>query len=151
MNHDRQIVALTGGLVLAMWASGCRNLMAPTPQPSPRGTVADPCGDRLQDLCGQLLRYYSEHRELPQSLADLGKVGKEQPCPTVCPVSGKSYVYDRSGLQVPGQPGQLIVYDPEPSHSGMRKGILLETPRPGKPLLACVKSVPEAAFSSQKK
>ena len=56
--------------------------------------------------------------------------------PLVCPVSGKAYVYSPDGMPIANRPGRLVLYDPEPSHSGMRWGILVGTSSDGESITA---------------
>ncbi|MFH1731064.1 MAG: hypothetical protein ABIF82_05350 [Planctomycetota bacterium] len=137
--------ALLALLALAALAAGCRTT---SPPPVTLGLGTDPCADRLHDICGELLIYYAVHKELPERLADLDKKGTGPTAALVCPTSGKPYAYDRTGLQVRGWPGKLIMYDAEPCHSGTRWGILAEPPRPGEPLVVRVVRPPETAFSA---
>ena len=134
-------------LGLAAVMTGCMWRTTPAATTGAGTDVYDPCAERLHDACGQLLLYYSTHQELPQGLDDLSELGPELGAPPlVCPTSGKPYVYDRQGLQVPGWPGRLVVYDAEPCHAGRRWGIVAEPPQPGKPLVVRVARPPENAF-----
>jgi len=108
-------------IVLAAAAVGCQ-----VKEPARPSARMDACADRLHDLCGHLLLYYSAHGKLPPSLEDLNSTGRFRPPPAVCPVSGKAYVYNPEGLEIPDRQGRLVVYDPEPSHAGMRWGILVD-------------------------
>ena len=85
----------------------------------------DPCAERLHDISGHLLLCYSTHRKLPPTPAELASDGGLPLPPLVCPASGKPYVYNPDGVSIPNLPGRLVLYDPEPSHSGMRWGILV--------------------------
>ena len=145
MNRNLERLAAKTILTLAVLAGGCQFQPATAP-PDDAQAETDPCAERLHDLCGQLLLYYSIHDELPRSLAELPKTGA---APAVCPVSGKPYGYDRQGIQVVGWPGRLIVYDAEPCHDGLRWGILADAPRPGKPLVVRVARPPENAIRWQ--
>jgi hypothetical protein len=136
------------------WNAGMVGKAAP-PTPTAGDAAFDPCAERLHDLCGQLLLYYARHEQLPQGLADLNK-GTSQPSgplggefaaePLVCPASGKAYVYNRTGLEVSGRSGRLIVYDAAACHVGMRSGILMEPPQPGKSPVLKVIRPPESAI-----
>ena len=145
MNRVRPIAAWIALLAAAV-AAGCRT---PAPPPVARGVESDPCADRLHDLCGRLLLYYSAHAQLPEHLADLGGVGSDAAASLACPVSGKPYLYIPRGLPVPGWPGRLILHDAEPCHSGRRWGILAEPPRSREPLVVRVVRVPETAVRRQ--
>jgi hypothetical protein len=125
------------------------------PSAAPPATVApavylDPCAEQLHDVCGLFLLYYSAHDKLPQRLDELAEFGTVT-VPMVCPTSHKAYVYDRKGLPVglpdDGGTGVLVLYDPEPTHTGTRFAILVEPPEHGKPLVARVVQLPEASFA----
>jgi hypothetical protein len=113
----------------------------PAKTPSPE--IDDPCVNRLHDLCGPLLLYYKVKRQLPQHLEDLGKVYPGPLPPLVCPASNKPYVYDRDGLEIPDSTWRIVVYDPEPSHYGKRRVILMDPASPGHPIEARTELVPE--------
>ena len=133
--------------LLAAAALGCQmeeEPIVPVRRPSVR---TDPCAERLHDVCGQLLLYHGTHRKLPESLEELGAPGSAMEWPPVCPTSGEPYVYNPAGLQIPGQPGRLVLYDARPSHSGMRWGILLSDTGSGGTLAARVLLLPEEAIS----
>ena len=122
---------LTAVCCLAAMASGCRPA-EPEPGPVRRPSIRrDVCGERLHDICGHLLLYHAVHKRLPPTLADLPPTGDLPLPPLVCPVSGKAYIYNPNGLPIANRPGRLVMYDPEPSHSGMRWGILVGTSSDG--------------------
>lgn len=118
---ERRVRALAFLLILAIVCvlSGCRvagrrESWAPV----------DPCRDRLHQISGHLLLYYAAHGQLPPTLDRLPRLGDQGELPPlVCPVSGKSYVYDRDGIAAPDGRGRVVLYDAEPVHSGMRWGI----------------------------
>jgi len=108
-------------------AGGCRPIPsageARPPLPAP---AADPCAERLHDLCGPLLLYRAVHGNLPDRLEDLRRVaGAGEDLRFECPASGQPYLYDKTGIAVPGQPGRIVVRDPLPSHSGIRWAIAM--------------------------
>lgn len=108
----------------------------------------DPCAMRLHDLSGLLLMYQMEHGQLPAALSDLaGFPGFDQLGGLVCPVSGKPYVYNPNGIMLPEQNKHVIVYDPEPSHAGMRLAITIDDPRDDQPMLTRVLVLPETFFT----
>ena len=81
----------------------------------------DPCGDRMQDLCGALLSYYLVKHQGPSKLEDLQQfadIGDN--LKFTCPVSGKPYVYVAEGLEATGQDIRIYIYDPTPIHHGNR-------------------------------
>jgi hypothetical protein len=127
--HRRMLVAPAAAwLVVAALAGGCQT---PPPQTQRPPVQFDACAERLHDLCGQFLLYYSAHRKLPPTVADLAAAGSLSSAPPVCPVSRRPYVYNPSGLTVPGRKGRVVLYDAEPCHSGMRWGVLVDTPAGG--------------------
>ena len=114
--------------VVAALAIGCHTT---APEPSQPSIQLDPCAERLHDLCGHLLLYCSVHKKLPPTLEELAATSSPASAPLVCPLSKKPYVYDPVGLPIEGRPGRLVLYDPEPTHSGMRWGILAAAPTEG--------------------
>ena len=103
--------------------------------------VGDPCVERLHDLSGLLLVYVKMHKQLPETLDDLAELAKtyniKMP-PLQCPVSGKAYIYVQEGFPAPQSPillqvdrairydlGRVFIYDPAPSHGGMRAAVTL--------------------------
>jgi len=116
------------GLAGAAAVPGC-----PRAEPEPHRPVldTDPCAERLHDVCGYLLSYYAANRKLPDALGDLAAVGMTSPALLSCPTSGKPYTYDPFGPALPGRRGRLVVYDAEPTHAGMRWGILAVMPPGG--------------------
>ena len=113
-------------LAAALLAGGCG------PQPPDavhRSAVAtDACADRMHEILGHVLLYYAAHRKLPPTAEALVAAGGGRVPPLACPISGKAYVYDPKGLPIAGRKGAVVLYDPEPSHWGMRWGILIEPP-----------------------
>jgi hypothetical protein len=126
--------------------AGCPPQQPPPPKTGNIDLDADPCAQRLGGLCEELLLYYSMHKELPQSLADLKLKDAAAAQLLVCPKCGKPYKYDPGGLLVLGWPGRLIVYDAEPCHAGLRWGIVSDPPRPGQPLIVRPARPPEKAI-----
>jgi len=134
-------------LVTAM-AAGCETS---APQARRAGAEIVPCAERLHEICGHLLLYYSINGKLPERLADLKSTGPEPLPPLACPDSGKPYIYNRAGLAVPGRPGRLVLYDGGPCHSGMRWGILADVAADEQPLTTRVVPLPETpVFSANK-
>lgn len=115
-------------------------------------TNTDPCATRLHDLCGPLLLYYATHRQLPPQLEELRSVsGLESAVELVCPVSGRPYLYNPQGILLPEQQARVVIYDPLPSHSGMRWGISIIEPSGPGPLITKVIALPESVFRFQPK
>jgi len=149
MIRNPEMLLLASGLTLAAMMSGCR-VGGLTSRPGLENVQVDPCADRLHDICGDLLHYYSVHGNLPERLLDAAS-GPQPALSLTCPTSGKAYVYSATGIEIPGWPGRVVVHDAEACHSGVRWGILMETPQQGKAMVIRVARLPEAAFSSQGK
>ena len=107
-------------------ASSCQRVTEPELVRRP-SVKKDACAERLHDVCGHMLLYYAIHRKLPPMLSALTSNGGLPLPPFVCPASGRPYVYDPSGVPIANLPGRLVLYDPEPSHSGMQWGIFVST------------------------
>lgn len=123
---------------VALGLAGCGGKATP---PEQRAAITDACAERLHDVAGVLLRYYLTHHRLPEKPEELGA-----DVPLVCPVSGKPYVYDLSGFEIPGQEGEIVVYDADRTHAGFRWAIrVTETPDTGA-LVAKVVALPESRF-----
>ena len=118
---------------------GCQN---PAHDIRGSGSLINPCADRLHDIAGHLLLYYSLNKRLPRTLDDLRALGGSVESPSLdCPVSGKPYIYRPEGLKV--QAGRLVLYDAVPIHSAMRWGIIITEPKGDGPLAARVILLPE--------
>ena len=142
----RRGLAVLAAAVVAIVAAGCQ---MPATANRPSSATIDLCADRLHDLSGRLLLYYSLHQELPPTLDDLRGVDPAPMPPAVCPASGRPYVYNRAGLKIPGRDGLAVIYDWSPVHAGMRWCVLVEAAGPGEPLTARVIRVPDLpAFSA---
>ena len=127
-------------VALAMIAAGCQTA---APAARKTGVETDPCADRLHEISGRLLLYYSVTGKMPPTLADMRGVDSDPMPPLACPASGKPYVYNPVGLVVQGRPGRLVIYDPAPSHNGKRWGILAAITAGDQPLSSRVVLVPE--------
>ncbi|HUT56430.1 MAG TPA: hypothetical protein VNA25_00995 [Phycisphaerae bacterium] len=149
LNRRSWLLVTAGAVLVAMAAAGCRTAAAPPVRRS--STVADPCADRLHDICGQFLLYFSVEGEMPATLDDLNRMDSQTLPPLVCPISGKPYLYNKNGLRVPGRTGLLVLYDAEPVHSGMRWGIMVEAGGAGQPLSGRVVLLPESSVFSTNK
>ena len=139
------LAALACCVVLAALAAGCRTAAPAGRRPS---VEADACSERLHDLSGRLLLHYSLHRRLPPTLEAMEAFDPENPVPFVCPVSEKPYVYRPEGLQVPGRPGRLVLYDAAPCHSGMRWGVFVDGAGDARRLIARVILIPDEVVPS---
>jgi hypothetical protein len=146
-------------LALALLVAGCTDTgrtAAPTRVPATqpghvaRITNTDPCASRLHELCGPLLLYYATQQRLPAILEDLGHVpGFEGVHDFTCPASGQTYVYNPAGIPGLDTGSRVIVYDPLPSHSGIRWGISIIESSGDAPLVAKVIALPESRFSAR--
>lgn len=112
------------------------------------GGPLDVCANRLHDISGLLLQYYLINKRMPASLSDLAKLADaDQPAVLTCPASGKPYIYDPVGFQVPDKAGVVSIYDPEPSHDGVRWAITLE--QTGSVPTTKVVGIPETDFAKR--
>jgi len=143
MRLSHKIIAL---VCLISLASGCRTSMEGELVRRP-SVKKDPCAGRLHDVCGHLLQYYAIHMQLPPTPAALRSSGSLPLPPLVCPASGKPYVYDPNGVHVSNRPGRVVLYDPEPSHWGMRWAILIGPSVGGANITARVILLPEEEFA----
>jgi hypothetical protein len=81
----------------------------------------DDCAERLHSLCGPLLFYFMQNRQLPTTLQDLPADGPEPVPPLMCPQSHKPYVYAlKTAIPIDNPKGYIIVHDPVPGHDGVR-------------------------------
>lgn len=148
MGPSRNAVAvlLCCGLALSVLGGCGSHDRAAAPETRRPSVQEDPCAQRLHDLSGRLLLYYSQRARLPASLDALPPLDPADPTPAVCPVSGLAYVYAPAGVRVPDYPGRLVLYDAQPSHAGMRWGVFVDTATAGGHLTARVLPVAEDAF-----
>jgi hypothetical protein len=143
------VLGLACCVALATIAVGCQTA---APMARKAGVEIDPCAERLHEICGHLLLYYSAAGTLPKNLADLRGASSDPLPPLVCPISGKPYVYNPEGLAVQGRRGRVVIYDAAPPiHGGKRWAILADVGAGDKPLAARVILVPEGpVFSAGK-
>jgi hypothetical protein len=145
MSRGLDLVGLACCVALATIAVGCQ---AAAPTTRKTGVETDPCAERLHEISGRLLLYYSVSGKMPAVLPDMKGVDSEPLPPLACPVSGKPYVYNPVGLAVKGRLGRLVIYDPAPSHNGKRWGILAAVGAGDQPLSSRVVLVPEGPVFS---
>jgi hypothetical protein len=150
---------LPAGLMLVMLlAEGCtqpaqsgtapRSTTATRPGDTARITNTDPCASRLHELCGPLLLYYNLQRRLPERIEELGQVpGFEGLRDFTCPTSGRPYIYNSAGVAGLEPGSRVVIYDPLPSHSGIRWGVAVQIPGEDQPLIAKVIGLPESKFA----
>lgn len=122
-------------------------------QASLPGSINEPCADRLHTLCGPLLMYYALHHKMPDNIEQIREIGQPDPdVQIICPVSGKQYIYNASGLPRHGKPGVLVLYDAEPTHKGRRWAVAVQPPqRPNQALIPEVVLEDEKTFSAAPK
>ena len=132
---------------LALVAAGCGADRTATPDVRRPSLEQDPCATRLHDLSGRLLLYYAANRRMPESLDDLPPLDPANPTPAVCPASGEPYIYNPRGIAIAGRPGLLVLYDPLPSHAGMRWGVFTDRDAGAPGLAARVLLLPEGLFT----
>ena len=125
---------------------------APGRPTAPIGLATDACAERLHALCGPLLYYYAVNRRLPERLDELRDLAGLDPAAEFsCPVSGQPYIYNPHGLPRGEKPGFLILYDAQPSHSGLRWAVMVEPPKnPSEPLVPKVVAEPEILFQDNR-
>jgi hypothetical protein len=108
----------------------------------------DPCGDRMQDLCGALTAYYNMYHHGPARIEDLQPfaIPGEQ-IQSACPVSGKPYLFAPDGLAATGQDIRIYIYDAEPSHNGARWCAIKQGgAAANQPVIMFADKLPEAIF-----
>jgi hypothetical protein len=108
----------------------------------------DRCADHLQDICGIILEYYVDNRQLPATLEQLQAIAVQENEPSdlfVCPVSKLRYIYNPDGIALPGfnPPARLVMCDAAAVHDGHRWGIAISTPMGGHPLICRVVMPPD--------
>jgi hypothetical protein len=148
MGPSRNAVAavVCCGLALSVLGGCGSHDRAAAPETRRPSLQEDPCAERLHDLSGRLLLYYSQHGRLPAALDALPPLDPASPTPPVCPASGRPYVYAPAGVRVPDQPGRLVLYDAQAIHAGMRWGVFVDEAPDSARLTARVILVPEDAF-----
>jgi hypothetical protein len=140
---SRRHPAIALGILAALaFGAGC-GTTPPAAAAAPQGTssllpsAADPCSERMHDICGLFLLYHALRGKLPERPEELLRVaGSGEDIAFVCPVSGKSYLYDPKGTTVPGQPGIVVLQDPLPTHHGVRWAIAIIEPGGTQPISA---------------
>lgn len=118
--------------------------------PSPEEIqAASGCKERLHDISGMLLLYNDLNHRLPQSLQDLRDIPGVTLGDLTCPGSKQPYVYNASGIPTPSGAGVVILYDPAPSHSGLRFCISLKDSSRGGAAVTNVIALPEEFFKGR--
>ena len=100
---------------------GCATAQSPISEPTAPDTSADALpletqasADRLHEIAGCLLLYYSQYGQLPDTLDVLRDDATLACPPLVSPTSGKAYVYHRPPLPMGPRPGALLIHEPVP-------------------------------------
>jgi hypothetical protein len=149
MPPNRIIIKITSAACLTALAAllaGCRfEPVKPQPKTTLDATL-DPCASRLHDVAGSLLLYYAAHESLPPDLSTIKQAGGEACPPLQCPISGKPYMYSPMGLEIPGLPGRVVLYDATACHEGNKWGLVVNQMGPGKPLQVQVLLLPASAI-----
>ncbi len=139
----RNRIAITARLtVLAVLLAGCTFVPV---KPEPKTTLdatLDPCAARLHDIAGSLLLYYAAHKSLPPDLSAVKQAGGKACPPLECPISGKPYIYNPMGVEIPGLPGRVVLHDATACHEGNKWGLVASQMGPGKPLEVQVLPLP---------
>ena len=139
------LLVFVGGQVF-LCVAGCQ---VPDSAAPASHSVLDPCAERLHEIAGRLLLYYSVNKRLPASSDELNSMaGDGSALPLICPASGEAYLYRSQGLSVPGQPGKLVLYDATAAHHDGRWGIVVSDNAPGSSLITRVVWIDEAVMRS---
>ncbi len=129
------ICVLSAGCAMQKAAPRAATLTTPPPEaaknahPQSHGleVVTDPCANRLDTIAGDLLLYVAINHRLPAKLEDMQAAQpSDAKIEITCPITREPYVYSTRGLQIPGMPGRLIVYDASAAHAETRWGILMQ-------------------------
>src|SRR5688572_19336849 len=125
-------------------ARNANNATAQTPVAPISNT--DACATRLHEVCGPLLLYYATRHQLPERPEELAQMpGFESVGELLCPVSRRPYLYNPIGVMTKGEPARIIMYDPAPSHSRMRRAIaVIEPQRQIDPLTTQLTALPQS-------
>jgi len=115
------------------------------PDPAPLDPALAPCPSRLHDIAGAILLHYVARQTMPPDLAAIQLAGGDSCPPLQCPVSGKPYVYNPDGLEVPGQVGRVVLYDATPVHDGRRWALVVAQTSPTVALEVRVVLLPKGA------
>jgi len=106
----------------------------------------DPAAERLQDIGGFLLLYYSEQRQLPQSLDDLAQMPGGDSLDLTSPRTGTKFDYYPNGLWSSDHPNKCIVACDPVAGGSIRWCLLMTPPANGAALVVTVVAIPEQNF-----
>ncbi|HEY7090208.1 MAG TPA: hypothetical protein VH518_19075 [Tepidisphaeraceae bacterium] len=116
-------------------------------QPGTPIVASDACGERLHDISGALLLYYAMKHRLPDKLEELHEMpGFEYVKDFTCPDSHKPYIYNPVGILDVEKHTRVIIYDPAPTHHGLRRAISVVEPQGNEALITEVLLLPENWF-----
>lgn len=139
-------------LAVSTLAGGCQSGAAKPARPVSLSdetlAATDPCANRLHDLIGALLMYYTLNKHLPPRLEDVRSFGDMlSPVELTCPTTNQPYVYIPVANLNRRDPKYrwLLVYDSVP-HEGRRWGIVAAPARPADPVTMWVVPMEESTF-----
>ena len=114
-----------------------------------KSSLADASSERLQDIEGALLFYYSLHGRLPAQLSDLNESADPGiPLALTSPTQERPYAYIPNGLRAPGKELRIYVYDPTPLPNGDMRCLLMAEPKRGAATTPQVVPVPAKLFNT---
>ena len=150
----RKTIVILSASVAALLA-GCKTGPKPPPATAPSLSQSespvigstDPSAMKLHDLSGAMLMYYALNKRLPDSIDDLrpladGDAGAD----ALVPGTRTPYVYSANGIVLQDQSARVVLYEPAPLHDGFRLAVRIDEPKPDRPLIARVISLPESFF-----
>ena len=112
--------------------------------------ASDGCDARLQDISGLFLLYNMMNHRLPESVDELHAMpGAAEIGDFSCPISKKPYIYNPAGLSAPSGTAKIILYDPAPSHGGMRLCVSISESKQGGAMVTKVIALPESFFKGK--
>src|SRR5688572_1300049 len=119
--------------------SASRSAPAPIPHP-------DPCPTPPPGICRPPPPHSPPRHPPPERPEELAQMpGFESVGELVCPVSKRPYLYNPIGVMTKGEPARIIMYDPAPSHSRMRRAIaVIEPQRQIDPLTTQLTALPQS-------
>jgi hypothetical protein len=116
-----QTTTIRSGAAPAVSVSNSPGAQQPAPFTGDALDALDPCGNRIEDLCGPLALYYRDNHHGPARIEELERYAfAGEHLNLVCPVSNKPYLCSPQGLEARGQEIHIFIYDAEPVHNGAR-------------------------------
>ena len=107
---------------------------------------SDPAAERLQDIGGYVLLYYSQQKQLPQSLDDLAQMPGGDSLDLTSPRTGTKFDYYPNGLWSSDHPNKCIVACDPVAGGSIRWCLLMTPPANGAALVVTVVAIPEQNF-----